>query len=212
MDDWMNRFKQLGALWVHDGEPKRPHALLTAGGHSDGFFNGSRIVEDPTMLCHVVTAFFAAYCREEGTVLPDRVIGSAHGATPLAVELGRMMGCKIGWTEPQSDGSMLLKRFDVRGQCVLVVEDVMTSGATTRSIIEAVQAAGGAVLRLVLVVFNRSRMTALDGRPIISLVHHPLNEWKVQQWGTCPLCAQGSEAVRPKANWAALTADYPQEG
>lgn len=47
---WINKYRQLGALWIHDGNPKRPHALLTSGNHSSGFFN-SRIViaEDPLM-------------------------------------------------------------------------------------------------------------------------------------------------------------------
>lgn len=38
-DLWIDRFKERDALWLHDGNVRRPHALLTSGKHSDGFFN-----------------------------------------------------------------------------------------------------------------------------------------------------------------------------
>jgi len=38
------KLTKLGALWIHDGNPQRPHALLTSGNHSNGFFNASFIM------------------------------------------------------------------------------------------------------------------------------------------------------------------------
>ena len=47
---WAKRFTDQGALWMHDGNEKRPHALLTSGKHSNGFFNGEVIMRDPVQL------------------------------------------------------------------------------------------------------------------------------------------------------------------
>ena len=57
----------------------------------------------------------------------------------------------------------------------------------------------------ILVLVNRSGMTELDGRKIIALIDHKMPIWTPDE---CPLCQQGSEAVRPKAHWDQLTADY----
>ena len=47
-EKWMSMYEKGGALWVHDGNPLRPHALLSSGKHSDGFFNSELVMEDPS--------------------------------------------------------------------------------------------------------------------------------------------------------------------
>ena len=219
MDDWMKQFSDWGVIWTHDGNPKRPHAELTSGKHSDGFFNGSLLIQRQDNLQEVARALVSQLAvpltRMPGmTAQCGWVIGSAMGAVTLAHEVARFLplwatppsGACCGFTEPQPDKTMLLKRFDVQsGDRVLVVEDVLTTGGTTESTIKAIESAGGIVLPVLGVIFNRSGKDALGDRRIVSLVAKELSAWEPAE---CPLCKVGSRAVRPKANWAALTAAY----
>lgn len=212
MSHWMDTFKQAGALWIHDDNPERPHALLTSGKHSSGFFNGSRIIKNPRTLsdaCHnlLVNSHAPQFA-------PQSVFGSAMGAVTIAHELARQMGINCGFTEPMEirerldivRKNMVLKRFEVAHlEKIIVAEDVMTTGGTTHKTIETLTAAGADVLGFILVLVNRSGMKELDGRRIVALIDHPMPIWEESK---CPLCAQGSKAIRPKGkeNWQALTA------
>ena len=87
----------------------------------------------------------------------------------------------------------------------VVAEDVMTTGGTTRKTVETLTKTGADVLGFILVLVNRSGQESLDGRRIIALIDHPMPFWEAEE---CPLCAQGSEAIRPKGreSWQELTA------
>ena len=61
-NEWRRRFEELEAFWVHDDNPKRPHALLTSGNHSNGFFNASKVIAHPRILAR---ALYSAYCDKQ---------------------------------------------------------------------------------------------------------------------------------------------------
>ncbi len=103
---WIQKFTELGAYWLHDGNPNRPHALLASGNHSDGYFDASLVIADPALL--------------------------------------------------NQSGTDLRKRLE---------------------------------------------MWFL----VISLIEQPMPIWAPED---CPLCQQGSEAIRPKGNSKRLTAEY----
>lgn len=209
MNYWHAQFQKIGALWIHDGNTRRPHALLTSGNHSNGFFNASRVTEDPRQT--------EIACRELLMLLKNKmkyplinmgtelVVGSAMGAITISHELGKLIKCRAGFTEKQEDGSMLLKRArcDPRTR-ILLCEDVMTTGGTTRKTTQAVLDRDGIILPYLLVLVNRSGMTELDGLRIVALIDHEMPIWTPEE---CPLCKEGSEAIRPKGNWDKLTGE-----
>ena len=209
---WIEELNRLGSLWIHDGNPKRPHALLTSGKHSDGFFNASLLVEQPVLLSSACLELISVMRskmiagRVEDALPVGRVVGSALGAVTIAHEVARHLKVKCGYTE-SVDGQMHPKRFDVTGEQVLVVEDVMTTGGTTRKTVRALEAEGATVLPVIGCIVNRSGKSHLDGRPIVALVSRKLPIWAPEE---CPLCRAGSEALRPKANWAELNAQYKE--
>jgi orotate phosphoribosyltransferase len=217
---WRDELKRIGALWIHGGDPKRPHALLTSGKHSNGFVNTSKILEHPLLLdeacSDLVTEVFAD--RLGITSPPTVVVGSAMGAVTIAhavaVHLHRFFGygtnegsrvVKSMFTEPYTKrGSkrMGLKRFELtRNDRVLAVEDVLTTGGTTKKTIEAIQETGAKVFSFVGVLVNRSGKLSLGGRAVLELVREKLPVWSAKD---CPLCQEGSNAVRPKENWYEL--------
>jgi len=204
---WKEKFIEIGAYWKHDENHLRPHALLTGDDHSNGFFNGSLVIERPLMLeqvCHDLLFGFSVPIRGL-----SRVVGSANGATTIPHEIAKRLGLMTGFTEKEMiDGEkeMLLKRFNVReGDGVLVCEDVLTTGGTTQKTIASLEEVGAEIFHKILVLVNRSGLTHLDGREIVALIDDHMPKWAPED---CPYCKMGSEAIRPKGNWDLLNAEY----
>ena len=207
--NWIDELISLGALWVHDGNPKRPHPELRSGKHSDVFFNLTRLIEHPCILSEACLALCHSWHLAEQ---PTVVFGSAFGAITIAHELANLMETRFGFTEPvikEGQKQMVLNRFSVTADdIVLVVEDVLTTGGTTEKTIAALEDAGATVLPYVFVLVNRSGLQTLGERKIIALVERTVDTWAPQE---CPLCQQGSEALGAKGNWDKLTAEYSTE-
>ena len=220
-DGWITEYQRVGALWIHDDDPKRPHALLTSGKHSNGFFNSELVIEDPILLEHAVNDLLGHLHSRPyfGLVSVDRVIGPAMGAITLAHEMARQIArwrshpCLRAYTEKEvgegeEDKRMVFKKTAIRkGEVILAVDDVYTTGGSVGLMTKAVVDAGGDMLPLIVVLVNRSGKTEVDGVKIISLVNRPMPIWEPEE---CPLCKVGSEAIRPKSkeNWARLNASH----
>ncbi|MDB4992245.1 MAG: orotate phosphoribosyltransferase [Parcubacteria group bacterium] len=215
-EEWERRFKHIGALWIHSGRKRAPHALLTSGKHSNGFFNSELVMQDPSLLteaCEDLVELLHNASRFLDEF--DRVVGPALGAITLAHEFARTAAvyrkspCLRAYTEKRVVAGRDMMVFDrtrvLPGERVLLVEDVITTGKSVTLATRAVDAAGGIPLSLVVSLVNRSGLPAVDGRTIISLINRALPAWESAD---CPLCKHGSEAIRPKGkeNWALLTA------
>lgn len=217
-DDWIRAYQEKGALWIHDDNPKRPHALLTSGLHSNGFFNSKLVIPDEALLrdaARGLIASFALHGIRLGGI--DGIVGPQTGATKLAefisdeIEDITQDVCFSASPAKAGEGdakSMIFSDGDlaiVRGATVLLCEDVLTTGGSVELTAKAVADAGGIVLPFICVLVNRSGLTEVDGKKIVALIDKPMPMWTPEE---CPLCKEGSEAVRPKDNWARLNATY----
>jgi len=224
-DRWVAEYKKRDALWIHDGNPRRPHALLTSGKHSSGFFNSGLVTEDPCLIRDACADLVGAVAEEISLAPITHVIGPALGAIvmshcmAMSIQRFKLGQCLSSFTEKvvDTDGTvrMVLKRSSLGSKTlgerseILVVEDVLTTGGSLEHTIEAVTQAGGHAAPVVAVLVNRSGLkTVRGGRKVISLIDKHMPVWEPAD---CPLCLQGSEAIRPKdaANWARLNSDYP---
>lgn len=227
--EWIAEYERRGALWIHDGNLRRPHALLTSGLHSNGFFWSKPVTEDETLLmeaAHDLVDQYLRYMGSEGNdylFQIDRVVGPQTGATRLAEELAREINSRneirlhCEWASPakvEEDGKKRMRFTDPTRTIApfdknLPCEDVVTTGGSTELNIEAIHLLGGLILPTILALVNRSGKTHLQGMGILALITHSMPTWTKE---VCPLCKEGSEAIRPKegdgANWARLTADY----
>src|SRR5207247_4357569 len=99
----------------------------------------------------------------------ETVASPAIGGIVIGYEVGRQLGVRFIWTE-REEGRMTLRRgFQVReGERVLVVEDVITTGGSTRGTIEALSHAGARVVAAASII-NRSGGKADVGVPLVSL-------------------------------------------
>ncbi len=205
--DWKTRLKEMGILWQYSGKEDEPHALWTSGLHADTFNNGSKLLENPALLQEVITGLIEKLQTNPKYKKPDWVVGPAMGAVVIAYELARKLGVKFAFTEPEqtSEGKMqILKRFEIPSdESVLVVEDAISTGGSIMKTIKTLEKNKIDILPIVASVVNWSGENEVENKyEIISLVSDIPRRWPPE---SCELCAEGSTALRPKANWDAFT-------
>jgi len=121
-------------------------------------------------------------------------VAPALGGVLVAHEVARALGCRGLFTERQ-DGVMTLRRgFTLEeAEPVVVVEDVVTTGGSTREVMDAVRARGARVLAVGSLV-DRS-----GGKVDLGVPRKSLLELEVPTYPApaCPLCAAGSKPEKP---------------
>jgi orotate phosphoribosyltransferase len=216
---WIRKYQEKGALWIHDKNPNRPHALLASGFHSNGFFNSRLVIPDETLLYEAGNNLFELFIGAGGNYeIIGCVAGPQTGATKLAEFLSEIISAQKGRPclhaspakgELKGRPAMIFSEEEehrVKGRAVLLCEDVLTTGGSVSRAERAIIRAGGYILPYILVLVNRSGSTAVDGKKIIALIDHSMPLWEKDN---CPLCKQGSEALPPKGeNWQKLNAIY----
>jgi orotate phosphoribosyltransferase len=217
---WIEQYKKKDALWIHDGNPRRPHALLTSGKHSSGFFNSRLIIPDEQLLREAVRDLLALLAKHKGDVWEVLgVVGPQTGATKLSEFLSNEITARVKndcfsaspkKNEEKGIKSMVFSDKDkylVYYQTVLLCDDVLTTGGSVDMAATAVTEAGGFVLPFFLVLVNRSGLAEVNGKKIVALIDRPMPTWAPEE---CTLCKEGSEAIRPKSppEWARLNASY----
>jgi orotate phosphoribosyltransferase len=186
-DSILRVFEERGALL-------QGHFLLSSGLHSPRYLQCARVLMDPAL----ATPLCAALARRlephfEG-VRAGAVVAPALGGVLVAHEVARALGCRGLFTERQ-DGAMTLRRgFTLdAGEPVVVVEDVITTGGSTREVLDAVRGRGARVLAVGSLV-DRSGGKVDLGLPRESLLRLEVEAWPAE---SCPLCAGGSRPEKP---------------
>jgi orotate phosphoribosyltransferase len=125
---------------------------------------------------------------------PTAAVAPALGGVLVSHEVARALGCRALFTERQ-DGRMTLRRgFALApGEAVVVVEDVITTGGSTREVIDAVAVRGARVLAAGSLV-DRSGGAADLGVPRRTLLTLDVPTWDA---AACPLCARGGTPEKP---------------
>ncbi|NNE42942.1 MAG: orotate phosphoribosyltransferase [Gemmatimonadetes bacterium] len=179
----MELFRESGAL-------QRGHFELSSGLHSDVYFQSALVLQQPER-AEVLGRALGAVLRD---VNPDVVVGPALGGIIIAWEVARALEVRGIFTE-RKDGKMSLRRgFRLNeGERVLVVEDVVTTGRSTRETVEVLEAAGGEVVGVASIV-DRSGANVEFGVPFQSLMSLPVQAWEPSQ---CPLCREGTALTKP---------------
>ena len=152
----------------------------------------------------------------ETKILARIIVGPQTGATKLAELLSHVhypyypshsemcisvSPAKVGEGQDKKMVFAEDEHFVLFDKSVLLCEDVITTGGSIRLTAVAVTEAGGIILPFVLALVNRSGLKEIDGRKILALINRPMPTWEPVE---CPLCKEGSEAFRPKDNWALL--------
>ena len=166
------------------------HFILSSGLHSDRYIQCALVLQHPRV-AEKLCAELAGKLRSHGATT---VAAPALGGVLVAHEVARALGVRALFTERQN-GEMTLRRgFHLEpGEPTLVVEDVITTGLSTRETIKCVEEAGGKVVGVGSLI-DRSGGSADLGLPKASLVTLAVKNYKREE---CPLCKSGIPAIKP---------------
>ncbi len=209
-------FRVCGAFWMFDYERDRattPHALLTAGGHSDGFINCLQVFSYPELL-ELFAAELAKVVQDNYDGPVDWVVSSAYAAITLGQRVASMLGARSHCTEKRTgpDGQELQvwSRFTVGPEEVVIdVEELVTTATTALRVISGINAGHTHRVTYAPVIATLVDRRDKDADPMVegARVVSPFRYDNIHVWqpGECPLCAAGSPSVRPKLDWQYLT-------
>jgi len=182
-DEVIDRFRKSGALL-------EGHFQLSSGLHSSVYLQCAIALQST----RDAIEFGAAIAERIRGREIETVASPAIGGLVIGYEVARQLGVRFIWTE-RENGIMTLRRgFSLRsGERLLVVEDVITTGGSTRDTIEALRAGGGDVIAAASII-DRSGGRADVGVPRISLATLDVSANSPDQ---CEACKRGEPVVKP---------------
>ncbi len=183
------------------------HFLLSSGLHSDTYLQCALILQYPDLaekLARLLVKKFLSTYQPINLSTLVTVISPALGGIVIGQEVARALKCRAIFTE-RENGRMALRRgFQInKGEKVLVVEDVITTGGSTQEVIDVVRNADGQVVGIAALVDRSGGKIRLrldfGGQakfkfPLVSLVKLGIENYKPQE---CPLCKKNIPLVKP---------------
>ncbi|HMJ92644.1 MAG TPA: orotate phosphoribosyltransferase [Allosphingosinicella sp.] len=161
-DDIFAEFRAADALL--DG-----HFILSSGLHSPSYLQCARVLMDPMRASRLASALVATIPREIRSAI-EIVVSPAMGGVIAGHEMGRALGVEAIFVERPTGKFELRRGFRLReGQKVLLMEDVVTTGLSSREAIAAVAQAGGEVIAAAALVDRSGGSTDL-GVPFFPLI------------------------------------------
>jgi len=169
------------------------HFVLSSGLHSDRYIQCALLLEVPGR-AELVGRMLGRYVEETlGPSSVEVVVSPALGGIIIGHEVARALGARCVFTE-RADGRMTLRRgFKIKpGERALVVEDVVTTGGSTREVVAAVSAEGGEVVGVGAIVDRGSQVDF--GVPFAALVRGTIENYEP---AVCPMCKAGLQVTKP---------------
>ncbi len=179
----LDLFRKSGALL-------EGHFRLSSGLHSDRYLQSALVLQYPEF----AEAIGRALAGRTRHLQPTVVLSPALGGIVIGQELGRALGVRAIFVERQ-DGAMTLRRGFALAPSdrVLVVEDVITTGGSTRETAAVAEAIGAHVVGAAAIV-DRGAGAAHFDLPLQSLVRLEVPTYAPE---ACPMCARGEAIVKP---------------
>jgi orotate phosphoribosyltransferase len=183
-DNLLDLFRRSGGLL-------EGHFRLTSGLHSSGYLQCALVLQHPQH-AEALGRAIADLTRE---LRPSVVLSPALGGVVIGHEVARALGARALFAERQ-DGALTLRRGFVIGETdrVLVVEDVLTTGGSTRETMQVAKAAGGQVVGAAAIVDRGGKDRIAFEVPFAALLEVDLPTYEP---GSCPLCGQGLPVIKP---------------
>ena len=208
------------AIFRASGAFREGHFLLKSGRHGDAYLEKFAVLSDPAAtseLCGFWAGRMRAAARPDGRPAADLVAGPTTGGVILAFETGRQLGTRSIFAEEVRGEDAATHRefrrgFTIeRGERVLLVDDILTTGGSLLAMIPAVEALGGEIVECAVLVDRsggRETLTSpTTGRvyPLRSLWQLDLPTYEPGR-STCPRCAAGDPLVAPGSTGTAASA------
>jgi orotate phosphoribosyltransferase len=183
-------------LFGETGAYLRGHFRLTSGLHSGEYLQCAKVLAFPQYAERLGRELASKLRTKIGDASVDVVISPAMGGIIIGHEVARAFDVRALFTERESTSNeMVLRRgFELKpGERAIVVEDVITTGGSTREVVRAVQQAGATVLSAGSII-DRSGGGADVGVPRVALeTMRPVT----YDPSDCPFCRAGQPLVKP---------------
>jgi orotate phosphoribosyltransferase len=178
------------ALFRSSGALLEGHFKLSSGLHSGKYLQSALVLQHPEM----ATALGMAIAERTQHLQPTVVLSPALGGIVIGQETARALGARSMFAERQ-EGKLTLRRGFTLSDAdrVLVVEDVITTGGSTKETIDVAAATGAQVVGAAAII-DRGNNDATLGMPLFSLVKLDV---PAHQPDGCPMCAAGQPVVKP---------------
>ena len=185
--------KAILELFRNTGAYLSGHFRLTSGLHSPEYLQCALVLQHPRHAAELGALIAEALLEAPQPV--GLVVSPALGGLIIGHEVARALGARFIFTERDEQKKMTLRRgFTVApGEAALVVEDVITTGGSTRDVVEVLRAAGAHPMAAASII-DRSGGRADVGVPRIALATLQVVAYDPAE---CPLCAQGLPLVKP---------------
>jgi orotate phosphoribosyltransferase len=184
-------------LFVQSGALREGHFLLKSGRHSGRYLEKFLVLQYPALAVEIGRRFATALAPLD----PTLVVGPTTGGVLLAFETARQLQPLVGhpvrgvFAEPNANGGRKLRRgwLVSSSDRVVLVDDILTTGASVIETADAVRAAGAEPLAAAVIVDRSSQPLAM-GFPI-----HALGRIEIESWAAdaCDLCARGVPLEKP---------------
>lgn len=182
--------QHLLAIFQQTGALLEGHFQLTSGLHSSRYLQCALVLQYPEHAEFAGRALASLFSEDR----IDVVVAPAIGGIIVAHETARALGVRALFTEREAGVMTLRRGFRLnRGERVLVVEDVVTTGGSTRETIDAVVDSDGVVVGAGSLV-DRSAGTVDVGVRRLSLLTLDVPAFDPSE---CPLCKEGIPAIKP---------------
>jgi len=166
------------------------HFLLTSGLHSPHYVEKFNVLQHPKyteLLCKAMAEKF----KDQDI---DTVVGPVTGGILLAHETGKALGTRAIFTE-RENGKMTFRRgFSLKkGERVLIVEDIVTTGGSIKEVIDVVREFEGIPVAVAMLVDRSNGKVQFDGVPCTALLHMDVEAYTPEE---CPLCKEGTPLTK----------------
>ena len=180
----LDLFEKYGALL-------EGHFKLSSGLHSGKYLQCALVLQYPDIAEKLSKDLAGKFSKDK----IDVVIGPALGGVTLAYEAARAIGARGLFAERGDGGAMVLRRgFSIsRGEKALVVEDVVTTGGSTKEVIELIGSLGADVIGVGSII-DRSGKKIDFGVPFKSLAKVSVDTFEEKD---CPLCKSKIPVAKP---------------
>jgi len=203
-------FEALDAGWIYQGDPDpvKPHAELTSGKCSNGYFDCRKVLCYPNL--SEILAMQLVKKLKLLIVNPDVILGSPYSAITFSYEIARQFSIPHFFAEKDpadpKGKAMIWKGEILGGSKVLQVEELITTLGTAQAVRQAVVEKNPEPITILTIVgtciHRPDKLPAdLGDRQVVALVEKEVSAWDPEQ---CPYCKVGSLRVRPRGNWAQL--------
>jgi orotate phosphoribosyltransferase len=181
-EELIHLFEESGALLTG-------HFKLTSGRHSDVYYEKFTLLKQPTMCTRICEEMASRFKKQN----IETVVGPTTGGIIIAYDVARYLGAEALYAEAGDNGRLFKRGFSLdKGQRVLIVDDVLTTGRSVQEVIDLVVSYQAAIVGLG-VMLDRSDGSATFDYPLTALATVSAKSWDPSN---CPLCQKGIDITQ----------------